>query len=192
MKPEKYIELLNNYFYSFPVDIEGSGEAAAAGEDRFNAEQKMYLLLQSEHWKNFYNLLARIQGIRKIREFQPTRHSIKILCALENSMINGIGMYLSLLGDFYGLYYITESSTEHVEYFGKEFGADLSYVPLTDQQKKISTLIEELIAKHFPAFQKFDNKWADYPVQMPMDLNFEEKSTLFKVFFEKDPGGIFF
>ncbi|MCD2425902.1 hypothetical protein LQ567_24175 [Niabella pedocola] len=193
MEPKNFNELLGRYFYSYPANDEVRYSGLHVRKEYFNLGDLRQSLEASDRWHKFYDSVKRIHGIRKVREFNPTKHSIKILCALENSMSNGIGVYLSLLGGFYGFYYISETNMYKTECFGMEYNAYLSYYPLTDELRDVSNQVEKLLTREFPEFEKFDNKWADYPIEnIQSYYSFKEKTTLFELIFEEQPGGIFF
>lgn len=190
-----FTDLLHHYFF-FSVEQEKGNVLPDnhVKQKYYDANREKIKIQYNQNWSDFLESIKKIKLIKRFRvDIHSSMHSIKIICTLNSCGTNGIGVYLSWLGNLYTFYFISNQNPSNAPYFAIEFNTYLTYVPLNDKQRLASEEMESMLNKYFPSFSRFNNDFAEIPINdIQTFYSFEKKTSLFKVLFNNYSGGIFF
>jgi hypothetical protein len=149
-------------------------------------------IVSSTDWQELLMSLKSVPSVRKLKDqSHDTPHNLKILISINPE--SGIGVCMSLLGNFIGFYYMHESEPKGQVCFGQELGYYLSYFPFSPMQKTAARDIYFSISKKLPQFQLFNQNFADYLIKDVQGQTFYyEEIQLFRILFSDQLDGIFF
>jgi hypothetical protein len=126
---------------------------------------------KEEYRENWNNLIADLEECGKyyrIRDCSPPTlpHCFRVVLPFYKENYEGLMLCISMMGKLIGMYFsdLTKGALVPI-YLNCNTPNVVSYYPFSSRQEEEARFVLDLVYKHFPAFEKFDNTYASIPVR---------------------------
>jgi len=142
-------------------------------------------------------LIAELEDCRKyykIRdcELATLPHCFRVVLPFYKENHEGLMLCISMIGKLIGMYFADYTKNTLVPiYLNCNTPEVVSYYPFSPRQEDEARFVLDLVNKHFPTFQKFDNTYASVPIQnIILGEQVYRKVDLFQAIFSANVGMI--
>jgi hypothetical protein len=184
---EKYLAVIRTYYPESPATYEEVMSNAWMSDDLKRLLDNKERLFEPA-WTNLINTFRKMDDVHSVRDMSYDSYNCcKVLLSMSVSNFDGIGMYLSLTGNFIGIYYCSLSKESPLP-ITTMFGTDnrISYTPFFNSD--VAAFKEKMVGaakQFFPKYEEFDNRYANYKLtSIQLQAGYHKTIDLFQAIFD--------
>ena len=152
---------------------------------------------KEEYSESWDSLIAELEDCGRyylVRDVGLTTlpHCFRVVLPFYKENHEGLMLCISMIGKLIGMYFSDYTKNALIPiYLNCNTPEVVSYYPFSPRQEDEARFVLDLVNKHFPTFQKFDNTYASVPIQnIILGEQVYRKVDLFQAIFSANVHGM--